>query len=365
MNGGAAPDAVSSAAREWLRQWLVRGGLPPVPSGSDAGAVMAAAREQRLLALLHAAVLAEGGPEWTAAAREGLAAEQRALLAQAVRQLDLMARVDALLAARGLRALPLKGAAVAESLYASPDERPMGDVDALALDDWASSVGALEDAGFVVAERADHAWSFVDPATGTLLELHHEVTSCPGLFALDAEGVWARQRKATGQVPRRPSAEDLVVQLAQHAIFQHGGVLSLGQWLDLRRMLERDPPDPDRLAERAVAASATACVSAAVAAAHLIVAAPSLDGVASATSLPRGLRRWLDELRRDPLLAVVPARAPLARLRWAVASGRRWALVKGTLRPGGKDQPTGVRAAAAVARRATGLLRRWGGTVLR
>jgi hypothetical protein len=326
----------------------------------------AAAREQRLLALLHPAVVAEGGPEWTNALRRSLADERRALLAGAVRQLDLMARVDALFAARGLRILPLKGAALAESLYSSPDERPMGDVDGLALDDWAASVEALGAAGFTIAERADHAWSFVDPQTHGLLELHHSVTSCPGLFTLDVEGVWARQGKGSGQVPRLPSGEDLLVQLAQHALFQHAGVLSLGQWLDFRRILERDPPDPGRLAGIARAAGATACVIAALAAARVIVGAPPLDGVGDEASLPRGLRRWLEEIRRDPLRAVVPAPPPLARLRWAVAAGRRWRLVRGTLRPdSGGDKSTGVGAATAIARRAAGLVRRWGTTVLR
>src|SRR4029079_19671773 len=128
-----------------------------------------------------------------------------------------------------------KGAALAESLYASPAERPMADVDVLALDDWPSSVRALEDAGFACAERADHAWSFVDPMTRGLVELHRTVTSCGGVFPLDAGALWSRARPACGQVRRRPSSEDLLVQIAQHALFQHGGVLWLVQWLDLRR----------------------------------------------------------------------------------------------------------------------------------
>ena len=362
----AAPHAVSSSARAWLRQWLVRGPLPPVPPGTSLAALVAAAREQRLIGLLHASVTAEGGPEWTPALREDLAGEERTLLARGVNQLDLLARVDGLLAARGLRLLPLKGAALVESLCASPAERPMADVDALALDDWRSSVRTLEEAGFACAERADHAWSFVDPATGTLLELHHSVTSCPGLFTVDGDALWARRRKGAGQVPRLPSREDLLVQLAQHALFQHAGVLSLVQWLDFRRILERDPPDLLRLAEIARDARATACVTAALSAAEAIVGAPHAAVGGEVSGLPRGLRRWLDDVRRDPLLAVTPTPPPLARVRWAVAAGRRWPLVRGTLRPAdGEDQPTGMRAAAALVRRAAGLARRWGTTILR
>src|SRR4029077_6914730 len=139
--------------------------------------------------------------------------------------------------------LPLKGAALAESLYASVAERPMADVDALALDGWAASARALEDARFTGAERADHAWSFVDPVTRGLLELHRGVTSCPEVFPLDADGVWARSQAAPGQVARVPSAEDLLVHLAEHALFQHGGVLSLVQWLHPPRAPGGAPPN--------------------------------------------------------------------------------------------------------------------------
>jgi hypothetical protein len=119
------------------------------------------------------------------------------------------------------------------------------------------------------------------------------------------------------------------------------------------------------LGEIARAAGATACVTAALYAAEAVVGAPRAAGLGEESGLPRGLRRWLDDVRRDPLLAVLPTPPALARVRWAVAAGRRWALVKGTLRPAGEDQGTGLRAAAAVVRRAGGLARRWGATVLR
>ena len=329
MTPEPAPAAALADPREWLRHWLVSGRLPSPASETEVAALVDAAREQRLIALLHAAVAAEGTGGWSGAMRERLADEHRRLLVRGVGQLDLMARVDALLAARGLRALPLKGAALAESLYASAAERPMGDVDALALDDWRASVQALEDAGMSGAERADHAWSFVDPVTRGLVELHRSVTSCPDVFALDREGLWARHRRGPGQVARVPSAEDLLVQLAQHALFQHAGVLSLVQWLDFRRLLERDPPAPARLAEVARAARATSCVGAALSAARAIVGGPEVAGLPDEARLPWGLRRWLEGVRGDPLVAVSPTPPPLARLRWAVAAGRRWPLDQG------------------------------------
>ena len=168
----AAP--VDARHRDALRRWLVSGSLLSPAGEAEADALVEAAREQRLVALLHAAVEAKGGEEWPRAVRDRLAEEDRRLLVRGVGQLDLAARVEALLAARGLRTLPLKGAALAESLYTSPAERPMADVDTLALDDWPSSVRALEEAGFACAERADHAWSFVDPVTRGYVELHRQ-----------------------------------------------------------------------------------------------------------------------------------------------------------------------------------------------
>jgi putative nucleotidyltransferase-like protein len=360
----AAP--VDARHRDALRRWLVSGALPSPAGEAEAGALVEAAREQRLVALLHAAVEASGGEAWPRAVRESLADEGRRQLVRGVGQLDLAARVEALLAARGLRALPLKGAALAESLYASPAERPMADVDMFALDDWPSSVCALEEADFACAERADHAWSFVDPVTRGLVELHRTVTSCGGVFPLDAGALWSRARPASGQVRRVPSPADLLVQIAQHALFQHGGVLWLVQWLDLRRLLERDPPDPARLAAAAPDARTLRCVRAALSAAALIVGAPLCPRLPGEGALPSSLRGWLDEVRRDPLVAVSPAEPPLARLRWALAAGRRWSLVTGTLRPPPADgSASAVGSAAAVARRAALLVRRWGATVRR
>jgi hypothetical protein len=360
----AAP--VAARHRDALRRWLVSAALPVPNDEADAACLVEAAREQRLAALLHAAVEDTGGETWPRAVRDRLADEHRRLLVRGVGQLDLSARVEALLSARGLRSLPLKGAALAESLYASPAERPMADVDTLALDDWPSSVRALEEAGFECADRADHAWSFVDPATRSLVELHHSVTSCGDVFGLDPDALWRRSRPAPGQVGRVPSAEDLLVQIALHALFQHAGVLWLVQWLDLRRLLERDPPDPVRLAAAARESRAAPCVRAALCAAAAIVGAPAYPDGPAEPALSSPLRRWVDEVRRHPLVAVTPAPPPLARLRWALAAGRRWPLIRATLRPPAVDGAvTGFGAASAVVRRAAGLLRRWGTTLRR
>jgi hypothetical protein len=85
----------------------------------------------------------------------------------------MAARVERLLAGHGLRSLPLKGAAVAEWLYESVADRPMADVDLLALDDGPGAQRLLVGEGFHEVGRSDHAVAFLDPIWGGVLELHH------------------------------------------------------------------------------------------------------------------------------------------------------------------------------------------------
>lgn len=291
-----------------LLEWL-RGGPPPPPQAGLA----AAAVEQGLAGLLDDA-LPPGAPGWPPAERDRLRAAHRAALAHGVRLLESGRRAAELLAARGLRSLALKGAAVAP-LYDSPGHRPMADADVLVLDDWTGALAALREAGFVEEERAAHARLFRDPETRGAVELHHALCSCPRLFPLDGEGVW--RRAGGGAALRLPAPEDLAVHLAIHAAFQHGLRLRLVQWLDLRRLFERTAIDPARLLERARAAGAVAALAATLGEAERLVGVP----------VPETLRHALDG-------PAPPAPSwPLLRVRWAISAGRRLRFVLDTLAP--------------------------------
>jgi hypothetical protein len=277
-----------------------------------------------------------------------------------MRQLDTASRVENLLGARGIRCLPLKGVAFAERLYDSVAHRPMGDVDLLALDDWPRAVALLEEAGFTERERADHARAVVDPTLGTVVELHRGVTSCARLFRLDLDATWDRSRADTGFMKRVPSSEDLLVHLSLHAAFQHGLALCLVQYLDFRRLLEREPPDPALLAQVVVGARAEGAVALALEAAHAVVGAPlgpALQELVTAW-LPSGLRGYVDSrLRADPSALLAPAEPALAWVRWQLATGHRIALIRETLDPGlsSFSRPAGLGGLG----RALGLTRRW------
>ncbi len=341
-----------------LQRWLLCGEPPKAESAAEGEALAATAREQGLAGLLREAL----GPRdvWPASLRQGLQQAHRAALARGVRQLDMASRVLALLETRGLRALPLKGAALAEALYGSVADRPMADVDVLVLDDAARALALLLEHGFREIGPADHAWGLIDPHSGGVLELHWSVTSCPGLFPLDREGLWARSRPAAGQVPRIPSAEDLLVQLSLHASFQHGLALSLVQYLDFRRLFERASLDPDRLRAIAAVSRAEAAVAAALAAAQAVVGAPVPRALASEFPLPRPLARWLSVRLTTPLSLLIPSAPALARVRWGLLPGRRLELARRSLwvhRPGPPEPFVlqGLRAAGRAGR----LVRRW------
>lgn len=350
----------SKDALACLREIVLRGAVPalPVASPEDAApGIAAAARDQGLAGLLHH-ILESADAPWPRAVRDALALDRRQALVRGVRQLALAARVLDRLDRAGLRALPLKGAALLETLYDSEGDRTMSDVDLLVLDDWPLARRLLHADGFTECELADHVAVLREPGSGAVLELHHSVTSSPGIFPLDRDGLWSRSVLGTGQIRRRPCPEDLLLQLALHAAFQHGLVVSLAQWLDFRRLLERFELDPDRLREAARAARAETPLRAALLAARAVVEAPLPVWLHEmAASAPRRFARQ----GVDPLDFVTPAEPDLARVRIRLLPGRRIELLLRTVfsaRPGDGASPLqkGMRGAV----RAGSLLRRWG-----
>jgi hypothetical protein len=289
----------------------------------------AVAIEHGLAGLLHEQ-LVTSGPAWPPEALAALRDAHRVALARGERQLETARRVLARLSASALRALPLKGVALAERLYDSVADRPMADVDILALDDWSAALRVLREHGYRQGAASDHATALVDPDTRAIVELHREVTSCGALFPLDREALWAARE--AGTVPR-PSSEHLLLLLSLHAAFQHGLAMRVVQFLDFRRLFERHAPETHRVVELAKAARAEAAVAlsleAAAAVAGCIIPDDLREGLAS--SLSRPLRAWLAHRRARPELLVTPAAADLLRLRWELARGHRAILLREAL----------------------------------
>jgi hypothetical protein len=304
-------------ARSALGEFL-RSGVPPRPSGpAEQEALLTAAREQGVAGLLHEAVA--GSPQPDESFRDALRPIHEAWLARGLQQLALLARTRAILRDAGVASVALKGGAVAERLYDTVGERPMSDVDLLARGSWPAAVAALRAAGYEEDDRADHAWSYRVPGAPGRVELHRHLTSCGALFP-------SEEVPADGPA----SAELLLVELALHAAFQHGLALSLVQYLDFRRLLEREAVDADELARVAARFRATAAVGAALRAAEVMVGAPLTAPLR---------RRFVDPLPRALARAALappaaPGRRQLAWIRWQVARGQRLRLLVATLGSG-------------------------------
>ncbi len=315
-----------------LVQAFVRDGVLPPPGADpvDLERLARAAAAQGVSGLLLAAI-ERGAAPGAEPLRTALAAARRRRLARALTQIQLLSRTSALLAEAGIRTLPLKGAVLAETVYDVESDRPMSDVDLLALERWRDGLALLQRGGFVVISRGDHAWALREAASGEVLELHRSVTSAPGLFPCDAEGLWSRRLPGRRQLAFRPSPEDLLLQLALHATFQHGLALSLVQWLDFRRVLEREAVDDGRLRARAAESRALVPLAAALRAARAVAGARVPEELADGVALPTALAARLKAGEAAPLAFVEPSAASLGRVRWELLAGRRAALLWRTL----------------------------------
>ena len=340
-----------------LYPWILDGRLPRPAGEGEAMAWVSAAAAQGLAGLLAAALPEDGS--WPRPAAERLRNLYALALQRGLTQADSARSLRRTLALQAIRALPLKGAALADRLYDSPAERPMVDVDLLVLDRWPVALAAVEAAGWRAADEGDHAVAFEDPQTGAVVELHHSVTSCPGFHPVDAEGMWARSIPGTDE-GRLPSPEDLLVHLSLHTAFQHGFAVSLVQLLDVRRVLERLSPDVGRLVSIAAGAQAGHAVGATLLVAREVVGAAVSAELQAAfvDGLPRGLERWLAARLRAGDVGRESA-AALARARWELAAGRRAELVRRTVSPASARHRNRA-GLFATARRVVSLVRRWG-----
>ncbi len=327
-----APPVPSSKPAAVLRNLIVDSRTAaPVEAEAPLAALVYEARRQGVTGTLLAAI-EEGRLPWAFPAREALIAERRRVLVGTLGQVALAERVASLLAEQGIRSLPMKGVAVVETVCDSEADRPMSDTDLLALERWPDAVALLRRNGFVELGRADHAWALRDPQSDLVVELHRSLTSAAGLFPFDGEELWARRRRGRGQLSALPAAEGLLLQLALHATFQHGFSLSLVQWLDFRRLLEREPIDYDRVRALAERARAETPLAAALLAAEAVVGCPFPPALAPlAQRMPAALREWLRQQLASPSSLVERETARLAAVRWKLLAGRRGELLWRTL----------------------------------
>jgi Uncharacterised nucleotidyltransferase len=211
-----------------------------IPEDTNWEILLGLAEQNGVLLLLYRTLLALGAdmPDFFRdAARECRAAAEL-----------LGAELESLLhgfVGSGIEVLPLKGPALALTLYGDGSLRQSNDVDLLVRrDDFPHAEALLLGWGFTaLGAPSEHDRRFL--RGGLLVELHFELAS-PRFFPFDIDGIWSRSRRIDfrGKQARAMSNIDLVLYLCAHGL-KHG--FSRLIWiLDLAGALQRLEPSEYR-----------------------------------------------------------------------------------------------------------------------
>ncbi len=346
---------LSEAWLRWLGAALRGDGAGPARPPDDPAAVVPALDAHGVAPLVHLRLRAAAGGGWPGPALDALAAAFRAsALRAALMDLEL-ARIVAALAGAGVAVAPLKGAALGRTVYASPAERPVNDLDLL-IPAAAVDAGrdALAAAGYrliglpgsgrlgrwqrryrcelqMVCDRPDRR--------GLLVEFHWSLVELPYYVErIPMAEVWA----AAAPFPALPGAQmpdpaTLLLHGCAHIGLHHSRSLRLIWLADLDRLARAPALDWDALVDRAArwGLGLAAHAGLAAAAAWLGTPAPAdaMAALAQQAADPVGRAMWGlgDEVpgrARRRAAATWAAFSPGQRLRYA-----GWLALRGLTRP--------------------------------
>ncbi|HYK36699.1 MAG TPA: nucleotidyltransferase family protein [Alloacidobacterium sp.] len=226
----------------------LRGTASAVPRGADCRLLAMLAETHGVLPLVYRALTASGIEVPDKAFRETVLNSQLSSKSLA----EELEHLLAVFAMRGIEVLPLKGPALAETLYGDVTLRPCVDLDLLVR------VGGYHQAEQLLLEEG---WEASAPADEyqrkfmrgeSMVELHFGVAS-PRSFPFDVEGTWNRARNGAfrGQPMKTMSETDRALYLFLHGLKHGYGRLI---WiLDAALALETMPCGPRELIECAKA----------------------------------------------------------------------------------------------------------------
>ncbi|HTO10082.1 MAG TPA: nucleotidyltransferase family protein [Candidatus Binatia bacterium] len=248
--------------RGWLAACLAalgrRQAPPAAPAALDWDALLAEAEAEDLLPALASAAAAA-----PPAVRRRLGEALTAARARHLVMTRALAAVLARLEADAIPALPLKGPALAETVYPDPALRPCGDLDILVRREDRQRADAALLAGGHRRVADAHTWEFdieYDGATlyagpdGVHVDLHWALVTEPR-YAWSGEAetaVWQRAAPLTlaGRRTLGLAREDLVLYLATHLAVHHA-LAGLRRHWDVALVLASGPLDWDALRARA------------------------------------------------------------------------------------------------------------------
>lgn len=225
---------------------------PYVESHSLANSVFARLRQQELLGLI---------PE------ENRVLMRENYLANAARNsflLNSAQKAFAVLAARGIPVIGLKGLYLLENVFKDVGARAMNDLDILVQkQDIASALSALksiscEPLSYFDSNAANLDIKHVPPMSlpdGTTIEIHWTLLEENEPFNINPESLWQRSVPArfADMDARALSTEDLLLHLCLHATYQHYLKLGLRGMFDLALVLQKEAEriDWDKLSRTA------------------------------------------------------------------------------------------------------------------
>jgi hypothetical protein len=231
---------------------------------SDWDRVIDLASKNRIAQVLPACWKAQGTVPPPAASRR-IQAIHRASSARNIllfHELEIILRA---FQAAGITVVPLKGAWLAESVYASIAQRTMEDVDLwVQRDELDAARRVMESLGYSSRSKEDRPRELQDEIMGetqlfkadaTMVELHWNVF--PGEWLrhttrVDEQAVWERTLPYKGEGVRQLSPEDAILHLCVHLAVNHQMSLTgLRTLLDLDRLRRRWNIDWSAVAQRA------------------------------------------------------------------------------------------------------------------
>jgi hypothetical protein len=251
---------------------------------------------------------------------------------------ERLGAILALFAQHDIDVVLLKGAGLAYTVYASPTDRPMGDIDLLVRDERADEAWQLAlTAGWarrsdVAQERSYEDHQHLPPledADGLQLglELHTALFTQQAPFVLPPSQIWdgARRVRVGSQLALVPSEEDQLLHAALHFAWSHE--MTFGAWRTLRdveRLAASDTLQWDTFVDKARLAHGATCCYWTLRLARDLVSAPVPSGVldALAPRLPEWTCRTLTEYfsaQALPLPGTTTRSVSLSRTLWSLA----------------------------------------------
>ena len=204
-----------------------------MPGGADWTAIVASAVQQGVAPVLFARLKEQGVTPSPEAARQ----LREAYIASAALNMRLLHERDRILAAMGaaqVSVIPIKGASIAETVYADAALRPMGDIDLwVRRPSLEQARQVMEALGYAARSKASRPLALQDALAGetqmfktgaTPVELHWNIF--PGEWLrhtarIDEREIWDRSSPRNGDAIPQLSPEDTVIHLCVHLSVNH------------------------------------------------------------------------------------------------------------------------------------------------